>query len=125
MAFPSETGGLISRKIVLVNNHDQQAQEAQTNSTEGQQPVHLWLLPQPTQILNSHPGHSLVISIQYSTRGFQIDYTMRKIFARLENNIDIGSRATEMCPNIKAIDVWLLTLENLYFTKCCFHFPAV
>ena len=30
-----------------------------------------------------------------------------KFFTRLENDIDIGSRATEMCPNIKAIDIWL------------------
>ena len=26
----------------------------------------------------------------------------------LENDIDIGGRAKEMCPNIKTIDTWLL-----------------
>ena len=43
------------------------------------------------------------------TLGFQIDHKMGKKFTRLENDIDIGSRATEMCPNIKAIDIWPLT----------------
>ena len=34
---------------------------------------------------------------------------------RLENAIDIDRRATEMYPNIKAIDIWLsaLTIYNL------------
>ena len=32
---------------------------------------------------------------------------------RLKNDIDIGCRATEMCPNIKAIDISLSELENL------------
>ena len=36
-----------------------------------------------------------------------------KEITRLENDIDIGCRATEMCPNKKAIDFWLSALENL------------
>ena len=39
---------------------------------------------------------------------------MGKIITQLENDIDIGCRATEMCPNIKAIDISLSELENLY-----------
>ena len=47
-------------------------------------------------------------------------------FTPLEKDIDIGSRATEMCPNIKAIDIWLpAALEKLSFLKCCCSFPAV
>ena len=60
-----------------------------------------------------------------ATLGFQIDHTMGKNFTRLENDIDIGSRATEMCPNIKAIDIWLPALENSSFAQCCCYFPAV
>ena len=59
------------------------------------------------------------------TLGFQIDHKMGKKFARLENDIDIGSGATETCPNIKAIDIWPLALENLSFAKCCRYFPSV
>ena len=47
-----------------------------------------------------------------STLGFQIDHTVGKIITRLENDIDIDSRATEMCPNIKAIDIWQSALDN-------------
>ena len=42
-----------------------------------------------------------------------IDHTVGKKFTRLENVIDIGGRATEMSPNIKAIDIWLSALENV------------
>ena len=31
-----------------------------------------------------------------------------KKIKQLENDIDIGGRAKEMCPNIKTIDTWLL-----------------
>ena len=30
-----------------------------------------------------------------------------EIFTQQENDTDIGNRATEMCPNKKAIDIWL------------------
>ena len=59
------------------------------------------------------------------TLGFQKDHTVGEKITRLENYIDIGSRATEMCPNIKAIDIWPPALENLSFPKCCGYFPAV
>ena len=36
-----------------------------------------------------------------------------KKFTRLENDIDNGARATEMCPDIKAIGIWLAAKENL------------
>ena len=36
-----------------------------------------------------------------------------------------GNRTTKMCLNIKAIDILLPTLENLYFSKCCCYFQRV
>ena len=45
------------------------------------------------------------------TLEYKIDHTMGKKFTRPENNIDIGRRATEMCPNIKAIDICLFALK--------------
>ena len=36
-----------------------------------------------------------------------------KIFTQQENDTDIGNRATEMCPNKKAIGIWLSALGNL------------
>ena len=57
------------------------------------------------------------------TLGFQIDHTVGKK-TRLENDTDIGSRAPEMCLNIKAIDTWLPTLENFSLVKFCCHFPV-
>ena len=60
---------------------------------------------------------------QKCTLECQIDHTMGKKL-HLENTRDIGTRATEKC-NIKAIDIWLSTLENLWFAKCCCYFPDV
>ena len=57
------------------------------------------------------------------TLGFQVDHTVGKK-TRLENDTDIGSRAPEMCLNIKAIDTWLPTLENFSPVKFCCHFPV-
>ena len=36
-----------------------------------------------------------------------------KKITQMENDTDTGGRAAEMCPNIKAIDIRLSTLENL------------
>ena len=38
--------------------------------------------------------------MQVTLLGFQIDHTVA-------DDIDLGRRATEMCPYIKAIDIWL------------------
>ena len=56
-----------------------------------------------------------ILDIKFTrfTLGFQIDNTVGNVFIRLENDTDIGSRATEMCPNIKDIEIWLSALEKL------------
>ena len=36
-----------------------------------------------------------------------------EICKRLESDINIGSGSTEMCLNLKVIDIWLSALENL------------
>ena len=48
-----------------------------------------------------------------ATLGFQIDHTVGKLITRLDNDIDIGSRATEMCLSLTTMDIWLSALENL------------
>ena len=47
------------------------------------------------------------------TLEFQIDHTMGKNLHGWKNDIDNGARATEMCPDIKAIGIWLCAIENL------------
>ena len=47
------------------------------------------------------------------TLGFQIDHTTGKNLHGWKNDIDNGARATEMCPDIKAIGIWLTAIENL------------
>ena len=48
-----------------------------------------------------------------STLEFQIDQTVGKNLHGWKNDIDNGARATEMCPDIKAIGIWLAAIENL------------
>ena len=48
-----------------------------------------------------------------STLEFQIDHTVGKNLYGWKNDIDNGARAREMCPDIKAIGIWLSTIENL------------
>ena len=58
------------------------------------------------------PVSNLVFNaLSDSTLEFQIDHTVGKKYTA--GDIDIGGRATEMFPNIKAIDIWLSALENL------------
>ena len=47
------------------------------------------------------------------TLEFQIDHTVGKNLHGWKNDIDNGARATEMCPDIKAIGIWLAANENL------------
>ena len=47
------------------------------------------------------------------TLEFQIDHTVGKNLHGWKNDIDNGARATEMCPDIKAIGIWLSAIENL------------
>ena len=47
------------------------------------------------------------------TLEFQIDHTVGKNLHGWKNDIDNGARATEMCPDIKAIGIWLAAKENL------------
>ena len=54
-----------------------------------------------------------LLSVMTATLGFQTDHTVGNVFTRLENDIDIGSRATEMCPNKNDMDIWLSALEKL------------
>ena len=44
---------------------------------------------------------------------FQIDHTVGKNLHGWKKDIDNGARATEMCPEIKAIAIWLYKIENL------------
>ena len=48
-----------------------------------------------------------------STLEFQIDHTVGKNLHGWKNHVDNGARATEMCPDIKAIGIWLAAIENL------------
>ena len=48
-----------------------------------------------------------------ATLEFQIDHTVGKNLHGWKNDIDNGTRATEMCPDIKAIGIWLAAIENL------------
>ena len=48
-----------------------------------------------------------------STLEFQIDNTVGKNLHGWKKYIDNGARATEMCPDIKAIGIWLSAIENL------------
>ena len=64
-------------------------------------PVYSWMLSNK-HILNKN--HTLE---------FQIDHTVGKNLHGWKNNIDNGARATEMCPDIKAIGIWLSKIENL------------
>ena len=50
---------------------------------------------------------------QASTLEFQIDHTVGKNLHGWKNDVDNGARATEMCPDIKAIGIWLSAIENL------------
>ena len=50
---------------------------------------------------------------QQHTLEFQIDHTVGKNLHGWKNDIDNGARATEMCPDIKAIGIWLAAIENL------------
>ena len=47
------------------------------------------------------------------TLEFQIDHTVGKNLHGWKNGIDNGARVTEMCPDIKAIGIWLTAIENL------------
>ena len=47
------------------------------------------------------------------TLEFQIDNTVGKNLHGWKKDIDNGARATEMCPDIKAIGIWLSAIENL------------
>ena len=47
------------------------------------------------------------------TLEFQIDHTVGKNLHGWKNDIDNGARATEMCPDVKAIGIWLAAIENL------------
>ena len=47
------------------------------------------------------------------TLEFQIDHTVGKNLHGWKNDIDNGARATEMCPDIKAIGIWLAAIESL------------
>ena len=47
------------------------------------------------------------------TLEFQIDHTVGKNLHGWKKDIDNGARATEMCPDIKAIGIWLAAIENL------------
>ena len=55
---------------------------------------------------------SLTYPFQF-TLWFQIDHTVGKNLHGWKNDIDNGARATEMCPDIKAIGIWLAAKENL------------
>ena len=48
-----------------------------------------------------------------NTLKFQRDHMVRKNLHGWKNDIDNGARATEMCPDIKAIGIWLAAIENL------------
>ena len=47
------------------------------------------------------------------TLEFQIDNTVGKKLHGWKNDVDIGARATEMCPVIRAIGIWLSAIEDL------------
>ena len=47
------------------------------------------------------------------TLEFQIDNTVGKNLHGWKKDIDNGARATEMCPDTKAIGIWLFAKENL------------
>ena len=55
------------------------------------------------------------LSINYLqlTLEFEIDHTVGKNLHGWKNDVDNGARATEMCPDIKAIGIWLAAKENL------------
>ena len=59
------------------------------------------------------PSKKNVYLTTSSTLEFQIDHTVGKNLHGWKNNIDNGARATEMCPDIKAIGIWLAAIENL------------
>ena len=46
------------------------------------------------------------------TLEFQIDNTVGKNLHGWKKDINNGARATEMCPDIKAIGIWLSAIEN-------------
>ena len=52
-------------------------------------------------------------AVEASTLEFQIDHTVGKNLHGWKNDINNGARATEMCPDIKAIGIWLSAIENL------------
>ena len=54
-----------------------------------------------------------LIGVGVVTLEFQIDHTVGKNLHGWKNDIDNGARATEMCPDIKAIGIWLSAIENL------------
>ena len=56
---------------------------------------------------------SMHSSSELITLEFQIDHTVGKKLHGWKNDIDNGARATEMCPDIKAIGIWLYKIENL------------
>ena len=51
--------------------------------------------------------------LENNTLEFQIDHTVGKNLHGWKNDIDNGAKATEMCPDIKAIGIWLAAIENL------------
>ena len=51
--------------------------------------------------------------IKVTTLEFQIDHTVGKNLHGWKNDVDSGARATEMCPDIKAIGIWLSAIEHL------------
>ena len=57
--------------------------------------------------------HWLFTWMPRHTLEFQIDHTVGKNLHGWKNDIDNGARATEMCPDIKAIGIWLAAIENL------------
>ena len=60
------------------------------------------------------PGFLLItVPSKLDTLEFQIDHTVGKNLHGWKTNIDKGAKATEMCPDIKAIGIWLAAIENL------------
>ena len=53
------------------------------------------------------------LDVEKVTLEFQIDHTVGKNLHGWKNSVENGARATEMCPDIKAIGIWLSAIENL------------
>ena len=59
------------------------------------------------------------------TLEFQINHTVGKNLHPWKTIICIGFRATEMCPNIQAIDIWLSALKTYDLSNAAANFQCV